>query len=329
MSRTLLRRSAYSPAERHLRLTGPGRATKDSAPGSATAGEVRRREHAERPTPPSVRSFQNEVWNYWKKNGRHDLPWRKTKDPYKILVSEVMLQQTQVSRVIEKYKEFLHAFPNVETLATSKLSDVLKVWSGMGYNRRGKYLRDAATTIVKKYDGKVPRDVASLRALPGVGPYTASAVLIFAFNIPDTMIETNVRSAYIQHFFNAPAALRLNLRARIADKELLPFIEAAAEGQDPRTWHWALMDYGSYLKKRHKNPSRASAHYVRQSKFEGSLRQVRGAILRTLHLGSRTDRALSSELGIQSSELGKFEAALAGLARDGMIVKRKGRWGMC
>ena len=294
----------------------------------------------------SVRKFRRSVWNYWKKNGRHDLPWRKTKDPYKILVSEVMLQQTQVPRVIEKYKEFLHAFPNVETLARSNLADVLKVWSGMGYNRRGKYLRDAAIAIVRQYGGEIPCDAVSLRSLPGVGPYTASAVLVFAFNSPDTLIETNVRAAYIHHFFNASAALRLNLRARIADKELLPFIEATATGQDPRTWHWALMDYGSHLKKLHKNPSRASAHYVKQSKFEGSLRQVRGAILRELNksalsghilcgrlnLPQKIPQVKPAEIGLDRTRnlsgaaLGTFETALQSLERDGMIKKRSGKW---
>ena len=335
MSLASSRRSAYSPAERGSRRGGTGRATKDFVPYITTAGEVRRREHAERPSPSSVDSFQNDVWSYWKKEGRHDLPWRqpsprlrrgkKDFDPYKILVSEVMLQQTQVPRVIKKYKEFLHVFPNVESLARSKLSDVLKVWSGMGYNRRGKYLRDAAVTIVEKYGGKVPRDIVSLRSLPGIGPYTASAVLIFAFNIPDTLIETNVRSAYIHHFF-AQKYKAQSLAKKISDRELLPCVEAAAEGQDPRTWHWALMDYGSNLKKLHKNPSRASTHYVKQSKFEGSLRQARGAILRALYKKPFTERTLSSELGVGSSELGKFRTALAGLVRDGMITKVGRQW---
>ncbi len=253
------------------------------------------------------------------------------------MVSEVMLQQTQVPRVIEKYKEFLEAFPNAQALARSNLGEVLKVWSGMGYNRRGKYLRDAAIEIVKKYKGKVPRDAVSLRALPGIGPYTASAVLIFAFNMPDTLIETNVRTAFIHGFFKPNKVIHTNHKGptfvkKISDRELLPLIAQAAEGQDPRTWHWALMDYGSYLKKVHKNPSRASAHYTKQSKFEGSLRQVRGAILRELHNGPRSESSLRTDLcesypqRSHRTDLGKFREALAGLARDGMIANQKGRW---
>ena len=170
MSRSLRGRSAYSPAERGSRRAGTGRATKDFVPSSAMVGEVRRREHAMRPLRPSVRSFQNAVWDYWEKHGRHNLPWRKTKDPYKILVSEVMLQQTQVPRVIEKYKEFLKAFPTVETLARSNLAEVLQIWNGLGYNRRGKYLRDAAIMIVANHHGKVPRDATLLRSLPVSDP---------------------------------------------------------------------------------------------------------------------------------------------------------------
>ncbi|HVM73568.1 MAG TPA: A/G-specific adenine glycosylase [Candidatus Paceibacterota bacterium] len=294
-------------------------------------------------TRPDLVRFRASVWDYYREYGRHDLPWRKNKDPYKILVSEVMLQQTQVPRVIEKYKEFLKAFPTVEVLARSNLADVLNVWSGMGYNRRAKYLRDAAIEIVNTYKGKVPRDVVSLRALPGIGPYTASAVLIFAFNIPDTLIETNVRSVFIHHFFGQHRVIPRKHRGQIsvnsvdnyrdltsvrtsvkgskqvADRELLPYIEAAAQGQDPREWHWALMDYGSHLKKLHPNPSRASAHYMKQSKFEGSLRQVRGAILRELHRGEASIQDLPFEKG-------KIERALAGLTRDGMIENRKGKW---
>ena len=250
----------------------------------------------------SSKEFRKIVWNYYKENGRHDLPWRKTTDPYKIMVSEVMLQQTQVPRVIEKYKEFLDAFPNVETLARSNLANVLKIWSGMGYNRRGKYLHDTAIEVVKNYKGEIPRDVVALRALPGIGPYSASAILMFAFNIPDILIETNVRAAFIHSFFK-----RRTYEVLISDKQLLPLIADAAEGQDPRTWHWALMDYGSHLKKLHKNPSRASAHYTKQSKFEGSLRQVRGAILRELHTGALSESSLYGKLNLSVKGFGKVK----------------------
>ncbi len=259
------------------------------------------------------------------------------------MVSEVMLQQTQVPRVIEKYEEFLQAFPTIRALAKAPLSDVLKVWSGLGYNRRGKFLRDAAAAIVDTHSGKVPRDAATLRTIPGIGPYTASAILIFAFNIPDTMIETNVRSVFIHHFctsVNSPIGeftgvgnrkLRnVKSEKKISDRELLPFITAAAEGQDPREWHWALMDYGSYLKKAYPNPSRASAHHAKQSKFEGSLRQVRGAILRELHNRPLSEKILYGRLTLPPTKIPfereRVEKALAGLVRDGIIKEEKGVW---
>lgn len=287
---------------------------------------------------PTFKVFRQLVWDYWKENGRHDLPWRKTKNPYRILVSEVMLQQTQVPRVIEKYAEFLTVFPTVESLAKAPLQSVLRVWSGMGYNRRAKFLKRAAEEIVTKYKGKVPRDVVTLRSLPGIGPYTASAVLVFAYNIPDTLIETNVRAVYIHHFFPNPdykgPSFVKNLgitsqrtvlckpQKKVSDRELLPLIAGAAEGQDPREWHWALMDYGSYLKKTHPNPSRKSMHHVKQSRFEGSLRQVRGAILKVLKDGPQSE----SNLLKLPFEQNRIESALASLLRDEMLSHKRKLW---
>lgn len=278
----------------------------------------------------AIKKFRTTVWRYYRAHGRHDLPWRHTHDPYRILVSEVMLQQTQVPRVIEKYKEFLKAFPTIRALAQVSLADVLKVWSGMGYNRRAKYLREAAITIVGQYGGRVPRTTSALRAIPGIGPYTASAVRVFAFNIPDTMIETNIRAAFIHHFSkhiysskNPNWEKRRSAVMKITDVDIQSFIERAAQGQAPREWHWALMDYGSHIKKLHGNPARKSAHYAKQSRFEGSLRQVRGAILRELHKGSFSDHVLSERLNLP---LLKMREALVGLARDGLIIKQKAKW---
>src|ERR1700690_368149 len=269
-------RAGATHAERRLRNRFARRAAADSKRNVRTAGDV--------PHKVAPARFRSLVWGYWKKFGRHELAWRKTKDPYRIMVSEVMLQQTQVPRVIKKYNEFLKKFPTIRTLAKASLSDVLKVWSGLGYNRRGKYLHDAARVIVEKYGGKVPQDFAALRSLPGIGDYTASAVRVFSFNEPDALIETNVRAVYIHHFYDHLEP-RYQGDALISDRDIAAVARKAAKNQDPRTWHSALMDYGVHLKKLHKNPSRKSAHYTKQSKFEGSLRQVRGSILRELHKG--------------------------------------------
>ena len=292
------------------------RATKDEVLGSPTGGDVRRAD--------ALARFRRVVWKYWKENGRHNLPWRKTRDPYRIMVSEVMLQQTQVPRVIEKYKEFLRAFPTIRALARSNLAEVLRVWSGLGYNRRGKYLHDAAKIIMEKHGGRVPLETPALRTLPGMGPYTASAIRVFAYNEPDVLIETNVRAVYIYHFEKI-----WTRRVHISDRDILPIVTKAATGQDSREWHWALMDYGVYLKKLYKNPARKSAQYVRQSKFEGSLRQIRGAILRVLHNGSRSEAEIIKEVvrgTLHISDKKKVLTALTSLLRDGLIVEEKGKW---
>src|SRR3989338_2815033 len=297
-----------------------GRATAGSGPRATLLRDV-----PLQAPPARLRSFRVTVWKYWKEHGRHDLPWRKTKDPYRVIVSEVMLQQTQVPRVIEKYKEFLKKFPTARALAKASLSDVLKVWSGLGYNRRGKYLHDAAKQIVEV--GNIKKALAS--HLPGVGPYTRAAVRVFAYNEPDILIETNIRTAFIHHFYASVLQ-----KTSIADTEILPLAAKAAEGQDPREWHWALMDYGAYLKRTGVRNNSRSAHYTKQSKFEGSLRQVRGAILRELHKGPLEAKPTGRRLGGFGRK--HAEKALAGLARDGLIVKvrprriglgsKKGKW---
>jgi A/G-specific adenine glycosylase len=308
--RIMSMRAAVTPAKRGVHSLRARRATADSLHVRRTAGGVSRGVSAAR-----LDEFRSAVWKYWNENGRHDLAWRKTADPYRIMVSEVMLQQTQVSRVKEKYAEFLKKFPNVRALARAPLSDVLKVWSGLGYNRRGKYVHDSAKMIVEKYKGRVPKDVEDLRELPGMGPYTSSAVRVFAFNLPDALIETNIRAVYIHHFFPKSK--------QVSDRSILLMATRAGADQDPRTWHWALMDYGVHIKRLHQNPTKRSVHYVMQSKFDGSLRQVRGSILKVLTNGEHGDLALAQKLPFDGS---RIRQALNGLARDGLVQSEKGSW---
>lgn len=265
----------------------------------------------------TIFSFRRAVWAYYRVHARSELPWRKTKDPYSILVSEIMLQQTQVPRVAEKYHEFIEAFPRVQALADAPFSEVLRVWSGMGYNRRAKYLHEAARVIVAEHGGSIPSGTAELLKIPGIGPYTASAIRVFSYNEPDVLIETNVRAAYIHHFFSS--------RKKMLDSELMPHILRGAEGQDPSEWHAALMDYGTYIKKTHGNPSRKSAVYVRQTKFEGSLRQVRGAILRSLQTRTHTRKSLQGALPYESV---RIRLALASLKKDALIRKAGPLWSL-
>ncbi len=230
----------------------------------------------------SVQEFQELVWQYYHNHGR-ELPWRLpeadgTFNAYHIWVSELMLQQTQASRVIPKYEQFLATFPDVQTLAAAPLSEVLKQWSGLGYNRRAKFLWQAAQRIVADYSGELPSTTSELVKLPGIGSNTAAAIAAYAYNQPVVFVETNIRTVFIHHFFPDTD--------QVADKDILPLITKALDYEHPREWYWALMDYGSYLKKSVGNASKASKHFIKQSTFEGSLRQVRGAVIRRLTAGS-------------------------------------------
>ena len=201
-----------------------------------------------------------------------------------------MLQQTQVGRVIEKYREFLKAFPTVKVLASASLAEVLRVWQGMGYNRLARYLRDAAQKIVSEHRGRVPKTERDLRALPGIGHYTANAILTFAHNEPRVFIETNIRRVFIHHFFQLgcfvpklPAKLGNETPKLVSDKEILLLVEATLDTENPREWYYALMDYGAHLPKvARTNANTQSKHYAKQSAFKGSLRELRGKIIRML-----------------------------------------------
>ena len=213
-------------------------------------------------------AFVATVWDFFSEHGRHTLPWRKTHDPYKILVSEIMLQQTQVDRVLPKYTAFIKQFPTVRALSAASLREVLSSWQGLGYNRRAKMLHACAVRIVKEHKGKFPRTASALEALPGIGPYTAAAIMAFAFNKPKPLIETNVRSVYLHHFFKG--------KTQVSDKELLPIVERTMDKERIREWYWALMDYGTWIKKTYGNPNSQSSSYTQQSAFRGSNRQIRG-----------------------------------------------------
>jgi A/G-specific adenine glycosylase len=233
-------------------------------------------------TPPTTREFQALVLNHYREHGR-DLVWRKTTDPYCILVSEIMLQQTQVDRVALKYPAFIATFPDFSSLASAPLDAVLGAWQGMGYNRRAIALQKTAGRVVAEFDGNLPADVETLATFPGIGKATASSICAFAFNLPVIFIETNIRRVFIHFFFPDKEA--------VTDAELLPLVEAALFREDPRTWYNALMDFGTDLKTVVENPNRRSRHYSRQSAFEGSDRQIRGEILRVLLAEKQQTRA--------------------------------------
>lgn len=260
----------------------------------------------------TIRKFQNTVWHHYRQHGRHDLPWRKTSRSYFILVSEVMLQQTQVNRVIPKYKEFIKTFPTITSLGESPLGEVIRVWQGLGYNRRAMFLKNTARIIVRKYHGRIPRSLDKLRMLPGLGHATASAIMAFAFHQPVYFVETNIRTVYIHHFFPR--------KGKIHDKEILPLLRETLDERNPREWYYALMDYGASLKRQGSGTNSRSIHYARQPPFHGSRRQMRGKIIRLLATNTALSRRkLSSLLQIDNEELMEV---LTQLSREGLITSK-------
>lgn len=238
-----------------------------------------------------------------------DMPWRRDTRPYFVLVSELMLQQTQVSRVIPKFEAFITVFPDINSLAAAPLSDVLKNWVGLGYNRRAKYLHAAARKIVTEYGSVFPSDFEEIKKLPGVGEATAGAILTYAFNQPHVFIETNVRTVYINAFFTDDQ--------QVSDKQLIPYIEATLDMDNPREFYWAIMDYGSWLKRVvGKKTHNQSIHYKKQSPLKGSVREIRGQIIRVLGENNQTPEALKEKITFDK----RFEPALEGLIKDGLVA---------
>jgi A/G-specific adenine glycosylase len=260
-----------------------------------------------------IRKFQDAVWRYYAEHGRHDLLWRLPEvgggfDPYKVMVSELMLQQTQVPRVLPKYVQFLELFPTVQDLAKASLGDVLVAWQGLGYNRRAKFLWQAAQMVVNDMGGEFPEDQKELTKLPGIGMNTAGAIMAYAFNKPVIFIETNVRTVYIHHFFGD--------ETDIPDKAIEALVSQTVPSDNPREWYWALMDYGTSIKQQFGNKSRASKSYAKQSPFKGSKRAVRGAVIRKL-----AERPYNYEILEQAITDPRLEDVVHDLVREGMVVQ--------
>lgn len=264
----------------------------------------------------SQAEFIEIVWEYYRKHGR-DLPWRNPEangdfDPYKIMVSEVMLQQTQAKRVIPKYHEFLQRFPTMRDLAEAELSEVLTAWSGLGYNRRAKFLWQAAQAV----NGEFPTTLEGLIALPGIGKNTAGAIQAYSFNQPVVFIETNVRTVYIHHFFAG--------RDDVDDKEITELVAATVDKEHPREWYWAIMDYGSHLKATVGNTSRYSKHHTKQSKFEGSGRQIRGKVIKLL-----IQRPYKYEELVEVINDSRLDAILNQLTQEELVGQQDSTYRLC
>ncbi len=260
---------------------------------------------------PTMASFTKTVWGYYNKH-RRSFPWRENTSIYSVVVSEIMLQQTQAPRVIEKYNAFLTAFPDFQSLAHAPLRDVLALWKGLGYNRRALQLKKLADMV---NSSAFPHDREALMELPGIGPNTAGSIMAFAFNTPQAFIETNIRTVFIHFFFNIT-------RGKIDDKKILKLVEASLVGRNhtnPREWFYALMDYGVYLKKTFPNPSRKSKHHVKQSPFKGSNRELRATILQSIVETPRTRQEIIKHIKRKPSEIDKN---LSALESEGFIIKK-------
>lgn len=250
-----------------------------------------------------------------------DLPWRNRDDPYQVLVSEVMLQQTQVARVLKYWDRFMTLFPTLDALASAETSLVLEQWQGLGYNRRALALKKTAEVCARENEGLLPVTYDGLLELPGIGKATAAGVMVFAHNEPAVYVETNVRTVFIHEFFGDKDAVH--------DKVLEPLVEKTCPKTNPRRWYYALLDYGAHLKQTVGNVSQKSAHYAKQSTFVGSKRQKRAELLRCVlaepgisvnDVRTKLDD-FERQAGRNPVEQAEFEAILAGMVSEGFFCR--------
>jgi len=266
-------------------------------------------------TQEGVDAFQQYILAYYREHGR-EFSWRTHITPYRILVSEIMLQQTQAKRVAKKFEPFIAAFPTCKDLANSSFQEVLTYWHGLGYNRRARGLHNSAYKVVHEYNGVLPEDPDTLQTFPSIGPNTAASIATFAYNRPTVFFETNIRTVFIYHFFQRDT--------QISDARLYPIVEQTLYRSHPRIWYFALMDYGVHLKNIHGNFNRQSKHYTTQSRFEGSERQIRGMILRVLtHHGPLSFDQLCRTIPRESHRV--YNNAQT-LIKDGLIQESSGTY---
>lgn len=225
-----------------------------------------------------------------------------------------MLQQTQTSRVSEKFLEFIKKFPDFKTLAKAPLDSILAVWQGLGYNRRAIALKRIAQSIIEDYQGELPDSKEILETFPQIGKATASSIIAFAFNKPTIFIETNIRRVYLYFFFFNDS--------NVTDKQILHIIEKTIDKENPRKWYYALMDYGVMLKKKHPNLHKKSAHYQKQAPFKGSTRELRGKIL-DLVIKKKNITQLEIERNLENITSRKIMKVIHQLEKEGFINVHK------
>lgn len=265
----------------------------------------------------------------WQRKNYREMPWRDTRDPYRIVISEIMLQQTQVDRVRTKYDEFLKKFPTAQKLAKAPLGEVLRVWSGLGYNRRARYLHECAKKITEEYGGKFPETYAELVALPGIGRSTAGALLAFSFGQDTPMIDTNIRRILIRTFFSQNMS-RSDLDSRPSDKELYAFAVALIPKGKGRMWNYAMLDLGASLcgARNHSDecplmplhgPVSDFVYKKPQKKFKDSRRYYRGQILKLL--AEKKSLRIAKLPELLSKKQSEIEGILHDLEKERLVVR--------
>jgi A/G-specific adenine glycosylase len=262
---------------------------------------------ADRSTAMTDRQFINEILKFYKESGRHDLPWRKNINSYKVLVSEIMLQQTQVVRVIPKFTLWMKTYPTLTAFSRASFKDVLILWQGLGYQRRAKALYQLAQTTTR-----IPASFEELLKLSGIGPYTAGAICAFAYDsFSHPVLETNIRTVLIESFHPGEQQIHDGILyddlARLEKNITIKKLGA-------RAWYYALMDYGAHLKQLRISHNKKSAHYTKQSAYEGSLRQLR----------AKTLFAITHQEKLPSDE--RLETVLSQLIKEGYIIKTKNKY---
>lgn len=269
-----------------------------------------------------INAFKQTIRSYYKKHGR-SFPWRESTNPYHILVSEIMLQQTQADRVVRFYNRFIETLPTVYALATAPKNLLLTLWKGLGYNRRALQLQKTAQIIISKHRGVVPHSLTALTSLPGVGNATAGDIRSFAFNKSAVVVETNIRTAVIYFFFNNTSAKD----SLVSESEIESIIKQSLPTRGIRNWYFGLMDYGAMLKKKHGNLSSRASIYTKQKSFKGSQRELRAALLFKIHEASIHETALLKFASkINKDRKQEVPAILDKLAQEGFIKKIKKTW---
>ena len=265
-------------------------------------------------SPASFSRFRSIIFHYYLGH-RREFPWREEISAYRVFISEVMLQQTQTNRVVPKFEEFITKFPDFEALAQADFSEVLRSWKGLGYNRRARYLQEAAEIVADRYAGNLPDDQDLLVTLPGIGPATAASICTFAFNRPLAFIETNIRTVYIHFFFGDEEG--------VGDRQIMVLVKNTVDKERPREWYYALMDYGVMLKKTIGNLNTRSKHYSRQSRFEGSDRQIRGKILQLLLDNPAV--MIESVADVLGESPERVERIVLSLCNDNLVLNEKNK----